>query len=357
GSHRNLGVVLNQLGRFDEAIAHFDKAIALDPDNDTMHAYRGYVMLAAGRIANAWDEWDRGLEGGPRGCDRNTGVPRWSIDDGDARVLVYREQGIGDEIMFASCYPDIIAAAREVVVECAPRLTALFARSFPDAIVRNHTLDARGQETMHDYDRSIPAGSLPRIFRRTIEEFPDRRTVLVADPARVEQWRERLAEVGAGPYVGISWRSKVQTAERRLEYTRLSEWDDIFAVPGVTWVNLQYDDCERELRDAEARFGVRIQRWDWLDLMNDLDEVAALNTALDLVIAPRNAVSMLSGALGIETIALANRYAWADLGTDRLPWLPAVRLEFREISGEWQPVLERTARIVGARAARAATHV
>ena len=120
------------------------------------------------------------------------------------------------------------------------------------------------------------------------------------DAARVDAWRERLAALGPGPYVGISWRSKIQTAERRLEYTRLDEWGEIFAVPGVTWVNLQYDDCNRELRDAEQRFGVQIHRWDWLDLMNDFDEVAALITALDLVVAPFNAVSMLSGALGVR---------------------------------------------------------
>ncbi len=141
-------------------------------------------------------------------------------------------------------------------------------------------------------------------------------------PQRVAAWRERLAEVGPAPYVGVSWRSQIQTAERRLEYSRLDEWGEIFSIPDVTWVNLQYDDCNRELHDAERQFGVRINRWDWLDLMNDFDEVAALTSALDLVVAPFNAVSMLSGALGVDTVAMSNRYGWAELGTDHLPWLP-----------------------------------
>ena len=66
------------------------------------------------------------------------------------------------------------------------------------------------------------------------------------------------------------------TACRRLEYTRLEDWDPIFAVKGATWINLQYDNCENELRDAEQRFGVQIARWGWLDLMNDFEEIAAL---------------------------------------------------------------------------------
>jgi tetratricopeptide (TPR) repeat protein len=357
GAHSNLGVVLTQLGRFDEASAHFDQVLELDPDNDTMHAYRGYVLLAAGRISEAWDEWDHGIKGGPRGKERQTNVPRWTREDKDSRVLVYREQGVGDELMLASCYPDIIAAAQEVIIECDPRLEALFARSFPEAVVRARSVDILGRETLHDYDRSIPAGSLARIFRRNLDEFPDERVIVKADPVKVAEWRERLREVGDGPYVGLSWRSKVKTAERRLEYTRLEEWGEIFDIPNVTWVNLQYDDCEHELHDAEERFGVRVHRWDFLDLMNDLDEVAALNSALDLVIAPRNAVSMLSGALGVETIALANRFSWADLGTDRLPWLPAARMIYREPNGEWAPALTALARAVAEVADRTTSRV
>src|SRR5262249_15923717 len=161
--------------------------------------------------------------------DRVTGVPRWSLDDKDSRVLVYREQGVGDEIMFASGYDDIIAATREVVIECDPRLTSLFARSFPSAEVGGRSHDVLGRVTMHDFDRSIPAGTRPHIFRRTVADFPERRVVLKADPERVDEWRERLREVGPPPYVGLSWRSKIQTAERRLEYTRLEEWGELFA--------------------------------------------------------------------------------------------------------------------------------
>jgi len=177
------------------------------------------------------------------------------------------------------------------------------------------------RESMHDFDRAISAGSLIRWFRPTIETFPDRASYLVPDPARVDAWRERLAATGPGPYVGISWRSRIRTAERRLEYTRLDEWAAIFGVPGVTWVNLQYDDCSSELRAAEKKFRVHVERWDWLDLMNDFDEVAALTAALDLVVAPFNAVSMLSGALGVPTVAMGNRFGWGELGSGRMPWM------------------------------------
>jgi tetratricopeptide (TPR) repeat protein len=345
-AHSNVGVVLMQLGRFDESVAHFHQAIAGEPDNNGFHGYLGYALLSAGRLAEAFDPWDRAIQGGLRGIERDVNVPQWTTADTDARVLVYREQGVGDEIMLASMYPDLVERAREVIIECDTRLVPLFARSFPGAEVRAQTHDESRRETMHDFDRASPAGSLIRWLRPSLDAFPDRRSFLVADPERVAAWKDRLAEVGPAPYVGISWRSKIQTAERRLEYTRLDEWGDIFATPGITWVNLQYDDCNRELRDAQTRFGVRINRWDWLDLMNDFDEVAALMCALDLVVAPFNAVAMLSGGLGVPTVAMGNRYGWGELGSGRMPWQPSIAVASRMPNEEWDEVLSNAARRV-----------
>ena len=356
GAHSNLGIALLQGGHVDEAVEHFARAQEIQPENNTWHAHLSYALLITGQLEAAWPEWEYGILDGPRGQERETGVPRWTPAITDGRVLVYREQGVGDEIIFASCYPDLIAAANDVLIECDSRLVTLFARSFPQAAVRAQTMDQFGRETRHDYDSVIPAGSLPPIFRPTIEAFPDRRSYLVPDEARVAAWRERLAEQGPGPYVGISWRSKVKTAERRLEYTRLEEWGEIFATPDVTWVNLQYDDCDRELHDAETRFGVHIARWDWLDLLNDFDEVAALISALDFVISPRNAVAMLSGAVGVDAAVMCNRFAWIDLGTDNCPWVPTLRIIARNPNDDWDAVLSTTAQLVG-EVARSASRV
>jgi tetratricopeptide (TPR) repeat protein len=348
----NVAIAYGQVGRFDEAIEHAHRSIVLEPDTDVMHSNASYVLLTAGAIVEGWEEWEWGLLG-PRGNERPTGKPRWKPEHREGRVLCYREQGIGDEILFASCYPDLIATASDVVIETDPRVATLFARSFPDAEVRAQTINLRAgnvaeSETMHDYDYAIPAGSLPGYYRPSIESFPDRDSFLVADPERIAAWRERLGEIGPGPFIGMSWRSRVKTAERRLEYTQLDQWGELFAIPNVQWVNLQYDDCERDLRMAERRFGMQIHRWDWLDLMNDFEEVAALMQCLDLVVAPRSAVSMLAGGLGVPTVMMGNRWDWSDLGSDTSPWFPTIQLVFRHLGEEWDPVLATAASTVRA---------
>jgi Flp pilus assembly protein TadD len=349
----NLAITLNQVGRFAEAEALYRRAMELDPDNVLWRNNFGYSQLTAGTLPEAWLNWEYALEYGSRGNERPTGVPRWQPSDTDARVLCYREQGVGDEILFASCLPDLAAAAREVVYEADSRIVSLFARSFPRIEVREQSWNVLQGQTLHDFDRAIPVGSLPMHFRPTVDRFPDRRSFLVADPERVERWRARIAEVaGHRAVVGVSWRSKIRTAERRLEYTHLADWSEPFSVEGVTWVNLQYDDCDRELREARDMFGVTIHKWDDVDYMNDFEEVAALMCVCDLVVAPRNAVAMLAGGLGVPTVMMGNRWDWSDLGTDTSPWFPSVTLVYRRPGEDWDEVLATAARAVAGTVAR-----
>ena len=57
-------------------------------------------------------------------------------------LLIYTEQGIGDEIMFASCFEEIIEQIGECIVECDKRLIPIFTRSFPKAIFMEHVKEA-----------------------------------------------------------------------------------------------------------------------------------------------------------------------------------------------------------------------
>jgi Flp pilus assembly protein TadD len=354
----NLGIVLNLLGRFDEAHEHFRHGIELDPDDSTWRANYGYSLLTAGVVTEGWELWEYGLDNGPRGCERPLlKGRRWVPTDTDGRVLCYREQGVGDEILFASCLPDLERAAHDVVYEADTRLIPLFTRSFPGIEVRAQTFNPTIGPLQHDFDTAIPVRSLPRHFRPTADHFPkDRQSFLVADPEATEHWRARLTELAGGnAIVGISWRSRIKSAERRLEYTHLYEWGELFAIPGVTWVNLQYDDCDRELVAAEREFGISIANWRDVDYMNDFDTVAAIMSVCDLVVAPRNAVAMLSGALGVPTVMMGNRWDWSDLGTDTSPWFPAVDLVYRHVGEDWDQVLATAAAKVRAVASRKET--
>lgn len=106
---------------------------------------------------------------------------------------------------------------------------------------------------------------------------------LVPDPDRVAFWKQRLAGLGPGPYVGMSWKSPVVTPERSPNYTRIDEWAALFDQP-IRFVNLQCGEAGDDLAWAERELGVTVHDFEDIDLFNALDDVAALSAALDLSI-------------------------------------------------------------------------
>lgn len=316
----NLAQTLDRRGRRDEAVQACAEAIAIDPRFAQARYNLALLLLRHGELRRGWTEHDWRF-GTPQfqGQGRRPAARPWRGENiAGARLLVWREQGVGDEILFSSCYPDLVGRARQVIVECDRRLTSLFQRSFPGASVRAESADPR------DADVHAPAGSLPRYLRGNLARFPERRSWLVPHPPRVQAWRERLSALGTGLRVGIAWRSQVMTTRRRESYIALDHWGPIFAVSGVVFVNLQYGAVEEELRAAETRFGAPVHRWPDLDLKDDFEGVAALIANLDLVIAPAVSVGELAGALGV-TVWRMGGPDWTSLGTAARPWFPGMR--------------------------------
>ncbi|HRD28223.1 MAG TPA: flagellar protein FlbA, partial [Caulobacter sp.] len=186
-------------------------------------------------------------------------------------------------------------------------------------------------------DLWAPMASVLRRFRRAVSAFPDAAGFLAPDPARVAYWRSQLP---AGPTVGLLWKSLIQAGARHRFYSPFDQWKPVLTVPGATFVNLQYGDCAGELEAARRELGVEIWTPPGIDLKQDLDEVAALCRALDLVVGPSNATSCLAGAAGVPLWLLSTPGAWPMLGTDRYPWYPQARVFLPPTLGQWEPAMQ-----------------
>ena len=173
-------------------------------------------------------------------------------------------------------------------------------------------------------DLWAPMGSLPRRFRRTLADFRAAGGYLKPDPGRVAHWRAWLGD--GPPAVGVSWRSGKVSGDRRRQYPPQSEWIPLLQTPGVRIVNLQYGDCAEELATFGQRCGRPILEPPGIDLREDIDDLAALCAALDLVVSVSNATGALAGACGAKVALIAGPAAWPRLGTDRMPWYPQARV-------------------------------
>lgn len=253
-----------------------------------------------------------------------------------------REQGLGDEIMFASCYSQVIRHARQCDIECDPRLRTLFSRSFPGATFYPlEDLHTTAQtEPGGAVDARIYAGSLPAFLRRSANDFPVHHGYLKPDPDRVARWAGQLADLGNGLKVGLSWRGGTVFTHRVRRTLALADLGAVLSVPGVNWVNLQYGDRAGEIAELRHCSGVEIV--DWPEAVDgDYDETAALIGALDLVISVCTSVVHLTGALGRPVWVMTARVPEWRYGLDApsMPWYPSARLFRQETQGDWGTVL------------------
>lgn len=353
-AHANLAMLLRSMGELDQSFVHFRKALELKPGDNRLRLNHALTELAFGRLESGWRDYEvRHAPGMQKAIDYRHGLPRWQGEDLSGKsILVSGEQGLGDQIIFAACLPDVIERAARVVVDVEPRLVPLFRRSFPKADIRPYAMTQENGRCVFTYDwlkpkpdLASPIGSLPRFLRARIEDFPepdqDQPSYLQADAARVAAWRDKLAALGQEPKIGICWRSGLQTPERKRFYTELAAWGPILTLPGLRFVNLQYDECAEELADAAKEFGIAIADFSELDQRNDLDETAALISALDMVVSAPTAVQAMAGALGVPTLLLGS--SWLTFSSGRFPFQPSVTL----VHGTPEtPMLDRAAAIV-----------
>jgi len=335
--HANLGSVLFTTGDLDGAEWSLRKAIEIDENHHNAHWNLGLVLLSQRRWEEAWENYDWGFRAGERPTRQYVGdYPEWLGEDvSGATVLVWGEQGLGDEILFSSCVPDLIEAGAKVVMDCHPRLAPIFKRSFPDAAV----VGARKEEDWswlnhHDIDFHCPVGSLAAFFRKKDEDFP-KKAYLKPDLEAVERWREKL---GPSPRIGISWAggSRKNAAIRRS--IPLRQFAGEMVKNEATWVSLQYTDVYTEVKDFERQTGVPLHH-DVYALEN-YEETANMVAALDLVITVPTAVGHLAGALGKEVWCLVHQApAWRWAGEN--PWYGGVKHYHQEKRGEWGDVLKR----------------
>jgi tetratricopeptide (TPR) repeat protein len=356
GSHTNLGLVLQDMSRPDEAEACYRRALSIDPDGAQNARFNlAALLLSQGQLSEGWELYESRFFRVGGTFKRGLPQPEWQGESLAGRsIVIWGEQGIGDQILFAGLFRDVIAVAERCVIECAPKLLPLFARSFPEAQVVPFS-DPPNAAILQRFDYQSSAGGLARWLRPTVASFPEHRGFLRPDGDRLAYWRNRLAGIGPGLKVGFCWRSGLRTGSRDLHYTKLDQWGPVFAVPGVDFVNLQYDRCEDELAEARKRFGVPLHSFDDVDLFNDIDEAAALTGALDLVISAPTAAGVLAAALDIPTWVMSYGRPWVTLGAEHIPWLPAQRLYARRWDQPWEEIIARLAEQLRRQAPRGGT--
>jgi tetratricopeptide (TPR) repeat protein len=339
------GNVFTDLNRYNEAIAAYDKAIVLDPHFAASYLHKGLVKLTLSDFAAGWDLYEWRFQTpefyalAQELQNINVKARQGRQELSGKNIVVLAEQGVGDEIMFASTIADLAVDARSVAYECDPRLTPLFERSFPG--VTFFKRDDHRTSIEPPSDIVLKAGSLPYAYRRDAASFP-KTAYLKPNPSRVAHWTDRLnRDANSKKKIGISWRggtARTRLNDRSLDIQRLTPFID---TAGTYFVSLQYGDVRDEIGQFNG-LNPNGQIHCPLDDIDNFDELAALVAALDLVISVQNTTIHLCGALGTPCWGMiAWRPEWRyGSSRDDMAWYPSVRLYRQHQVGDWNSVLE-----------------
>lgn len=394
-----LGTVLTDQGEMAQSITFFDEALRLDPtfakarynranarqslgdstqalldieqallgitdpsEIDTVNMAKAMTQIFVGNLREGFETYEvRFSRTLSTSVHFVTSGRRWAPDDdlAGARMIVFGEQGLGDEVMFFSVVPDLLEAmgpTGELTLAVERRLVPLIQRSFPGVtVVPHHSVSFEGRLARRAvfkgdepaFELWSPVGSLYRRFRTGVADFANPQPYLVPAPDRVAHWRTVLDQIAPGPKVGMVWKSLVMDGMRARYFSAFDLWKPVLETPGVTFVNLQYGDVSTELEMAREA-GLEIWSPPGIDLKDDLDEVAALSAALDLILGQPNATTNIAAASGASWWGLATPDDWTCFGTDGYPTYRGARAFFAEGFGQWDSVMATLASEVAA---------
>ena len=371
----NLAIILKDAGRVDEARRLYRDAmgripkhpglllnmgtLALECDADLAAARKWYakclsiydepaatlsdsiVDLLESRFEEAWPKYEA-RKRVPGHLERHAlfaGIAAWNGEPlAEGRLLAYGEQGLGDEIMFASMLSDLQQRATRITVYCESRLHALFARSFPSLdFVPVPRLTKPQIDPVPDY--AVAMGSLGMHFRRKAADFPAHHGYLVPDAATSADWRARLEALGPGKKFGLSWSGGIFSTGKARRSLALERLRPLLETSGTTWVSLQYGEFASEIADFTATSGIPVHAFP--GVTDDMDELASLIQALDLVVSVCNTTVHVAGAIGKEVLVMAPflpewRYG---MRGERMLWYPSARIFRQAVFGDWDSVI------------------
>ena len=327
------GLTHARLHHLSEAVGDYDRAVALRPDYDEAFFNKGHLYLEHRDFVHGWAGYEHRFGMTSLGLVNLPEIPVWDGKPLAGQLLVRGEQGLGDQIIFASVLPDLLRQIPNVCLQLEPRLVPLFQRSFPGVAVIS-----KDKKPPADVAAQIFIGSLPQFFRKSAADFAAAQVpYLKADPEKTAAMRLALAPNGE-KIIGLNWRSfrNKYAADKSIELKDLAPF---FALPNCTVVNLQYGDIKDEVRAAEA-LGLKFNKSVSVDLTRDIDGVASLLDACDVIVSASNSTTHIAGALGKPVLLMlpyrtGKLWYWSEAKGEGSLWYPTIKTFHQSAQGDW----------------------
>lgn len=293
------GYLFDQQLQFDKALDCYNQALAINPRFIEAYGKSGGMLAKLGHdLPEAWYRLEARL---PQLLNRPDG-PFWRGEDLDGKsLLIWAEQGIADQLSFATMFRDLPKGVKEVHVETEPKMVSLFQRTFPD-----YKIFPRRKERSEEYDFHSPMGSLTNYLRTDLDSFGKTPAHnFVPDEGDAQKWQAWLDSLPKGRKVGLCWRSGVKSVVRARDGLDLvRDLSGLLQQEGLVFINCHYADVSEELDQVANELGVTIYDPPGLDQFDDIDQTAALIKGLDCFVGIATTPTRIAQSVGVKPYML-----------------------------------------------------
>ena len=328
---------MQELKRFDEAIAHYDKALSLKPDYAEAWFNKGVLNLFLKQYQAGWENYDWRLKvDDSKSKILIDGLALWN-GSSCQNLLVLSEQGVGDIIFYASMLKNIKNKVERVTVLVDIRLLPILSRSFPEITF----IDSRASINPSLYDAQILFGSLaallnmhPSMSGRSVPYLIDSDDLTKAIKNKNSHKNKLLC--------GVAWKSNNPILGKDKSLL-LSDLDPIFKMQNYDFINLQYGDTEEEIIDLEKNYGVKLSTIEGIDLFDNIDGLLSIIKLCDVIVTTSNVTAHLAGALGKDVLLLVPYRAgriwyWHEEAISS--WYPSISLFSQDQNFDWNDAIK-----------------
>ncbi len=336
----------------------FDAIFELEPDHHMAHLNLAFQYFLESNFDEGWKHYayrNARNQGNKKSLIHTIDLPTWGGQAlPNASLLVTAEQGLGDEVLFASIYPQLRQMVRHLYIGCDPRLQTIFARSFPDCTIVSYEDLSAGLNRVRKYpalegainageiDYMVPLGSALQYFWSSHEALRALPTgYLKADKALS---RDMMPQASSQRMkIGLSWRSGQLSTQRNKNYPFLEKMLPLLELDGIDFYILQYGIEQSEVDTLRAHSRGNVVIFEDVDMKNDLEANLAIMEHVDLVVGPITATQTLSMALGKATLGLANGIPWWSFGQDDEGYshlMPHCKILIKHDAITWQEIMQ-----------------
>jgi tetratricopeptide (TPR) repeat protein len=330
-----LSSIYSNLGEKTQALAAVNKAIELKPDEKDALFNKALLLLGRCQFKEGWPLYEYRPYNPIDKFIANDFRSKLLKDNNDSdHVLIIKEQGVGDQILFSSLLFEFDLKRINFYVEIDQRLMPIFERSYSGIKFIGSKKDLR--EDLITLE--VAMGSLPGLTREDINLFKNQKnSFLKSDPIKTNFIKNKIKKNGF-KICGISWKSSNDGIgfSKTIE---LSKLENLLQTPNILFVNIQYGVNSLELINFCNHFNLKILSFDDLDIYNDLDSLFSLIDACDFVITISNINAHIAGALGKKTFLLApfskgRIWYWHD-SLEHSLWYPSIQIFTQTKTGDW----------------------